>query len=145
MMNNNYLINASAFLDKLVEEMDIELFIQQYKSLDHECLSQSISLDDHRINDYYNFCINITKKKEGYNSASWSYFIEEISMLSRKNSLPKAELYFKTKVIRSHSSNTKKHDFYGMFMSKTTDTTMIKSIVNKAKYDTFDTTSNIAA
>lgn len=63
-MNNNYFIKASAFLDKLVEEMDIELFIEQYNSLDHESLSQSIPLDNNHLNEYYHYCLKSANKNK---------------------------------------------------------------------------------
>lgn len=49
---DNYINNAQKFLADWIENLDVDLFIQQYESLNHEAHSDSILLDDEYLESY---------------------------------------------------------------------------------------------
>ncbi|KAA8733906.1 hypothetical protein F4V57_07605 [Acinetobacter qingfengensis] len=142
-MNNNYIQNASAFLDNLVQEMNVELFIQQYETLDHERLSHSIPLNSKRIDNYYLFCLNNVKKNEiNRHLDIWMSIIEETSKRSHRVYAIDLDLCDTVKIIKSHQPRSRNTDF---IQDNSTAIFNSNGIVNKAKYNTFDLAPDIAA
>ena len=145
-MNNKYIQNASAFLDSLVEEMNIELFIEQYQQLNHDHLSHSILLNDERISNYYLCYLKHSKKSEGNNSKDiWNFFINENLEFSHKIIGEKIDLFDKNSVSRSHQTLSKNSKSLNRLLSSFKDRKKLNVIVNKAKYETYDSQPSLAA
>lgn len=163
MNNNDYIQNASDFLDNLLKELDIELFLQQYQSLDHESLSHSIPLGDKRIGTYYDFCLQRARKTESKNFENYAICISNENKsnlndwwfgdLSKVNpshfgltNNEDLKLSTKFQFVISYKSHNKNHDLFDFFIKEFTGSFNSKTIVNKVENDTFDdSASNIAA
>lgn len=142
-MNNDYIKNASEFLDRLVQEMDVQLFIEQYQMLDHDRLRYSIPLNDERLDDYYKFCLNNVSNTIFNNDANiWSLIME--SSLERSHRLLDVELDIQKTFENTERYNNR--EFNTDSFIKDISVVIEKTrIVNKAKYNTFDTKLDIAA
>lgn len=157
-MNDNYIQNASAFLDSLVKEMDVKLFLEQYQSLDHDLLRDSICLNDTRIHDYYAFCLKVSEKNTTINNiSSWRHLIQKASKHYYSQFISDSKLYQKDMINISYHSYFNDYSLYikepesnshhinlrsqtlDTLINVITNTLNSDGIVNKAKYDTFDT------
>ncbi|MRA09682.1 hypothetical protein F4T81_03515 [Acinetobacter nosocomialis] len=142
-MNNKYIQNASAFLDSLVEDMNIELFIEQYQKLNHEHLSHSIPLKDERITNYYLCYLKHSKKSE--DKTIWNSVINKNLELSHKIMREEIDACQINIVSRSHHSLSRNSESLSRLLNTFSVRKQLKVSVSKEKYETYDFEPSLAA
>ncbi|HAV16810.1 hypothetical protein [Acinetobacter nosocomialis] len=142
-MNNKYIQNASAFLDSLVEEMNIELFIEQYQKLNHEDLSHSIPLKDERIANYYLCYLKHSKKSD--DKTTWNSVINKKLELSHKIMSEEFDACQINIASRSHHSISRKSESINRLLNTYSVRKKLKVSVSKEKYETYDYEPSLAA
>lgn len=145
-MMNNYIISASEFLDSLVKEMDVELFIKQYQTLNHDKFSDSIPLEAEILSQYYELSFNYaTKFYTNTKLDFWSMLFE-----THRNLQPfmviEIDSYLEfRKTERVKESIHNKHNLYNSFINKISETFSTNSVIRKTQSDTFEIALNSAA
>lgn len=145
-MNNNYIQDASAFLDSLVEQMNIELFIEQYQKLDHDLLRHSIPLDDERLSNYYLCYLKHSKRIEGNSSKNiWNSLINKNVEFPNQIFGQELDVNRKKIIPRTHYSSANNFASLDRVLNKFTYEKNLKVIVDKEKYETSDFQPSLAA